>query len=99
MCLTKGNFPQASQVIKVRNAFVWLLFVFILREGGWDEGMLGCAGRGGVGLEGWKSSILLYYYYLEYVVAEWFTAWLTCLTHRPVTNVCAGCGFDPSSRH
>jgi hypothetical protein len=22
MCLTKGNFPQASQVIKVRNAFV-----------------------------------------------------------------------------
>jgi hypothetical protein len=34
-----------------------------------------------------------------YVVAEWFTARLTCLTHRPVTNVCAGCGFDPSSRH
>jgi hypothetical protein len=24
---------------------------------------------------------------------------LTCLNFRPVTNVCAGCGLDPSSRH
>jgi hypothetical protein len=24
---------------------------------------------------------------------------LTFLSFRPVTNVCAGCGFDPSSRH
>jgi hypothetical protein len=34
-----------------------------------------------------------------YVVVEQFTARLTCLTHRPVTNVCVGCGFDPSSWH
>jgi hypothetical protein len=34
-----------------------------------------------------------------YVVAERFTARLTRLTHRPVTDVCAGCAFDPSSRH
>jgi hypothetical protein len=36
---------------------------------------------------------------VAYVVAERFTARLTCLNCRPVTNVCAGCGFDPSSRH
>jgi hypothetical protein len=35
---------------------------------------------------------------MAYVVAERFTACLTCLSYRPVTNVCAGCGFDPSSR-
>jgi hypothetical protein len=28
-------------------------------------------------------------YYWRYVVAEWFTARLACLTYRPVTNVCA----------
>jgi hypothetical protein len=48
MCLTKGNFPQASQVIKVPNAFVSHHFES-WREGRWGEAMLGCAVRGGVG--------------------------------------------------
>jgi hypothetical protein len=30
---------------------------------------------------------------MGYVVAERFTARLTCLSYRPVTNVCAGCGL------
>jgi hypothetical protein len=37
--------------------------------------------------------------YWKYMVAKRFTAHLTCLTHRPVTYVCVGCGFDPSSQH
>jgi hypothetical protein len=32
-----------------------------------------------------------------YVVAERFSA--SDVSNRPVTNVCAGCGFDPSWRH